>query len=220
MFIGHLGVGLALKRADKSISLGLLFIAAQLVDIIFSINLLLGIEKLNLIAGTTAANSMEFVYYPFTHSLIANLVWTGIVCIIFLAVPIRLNSPRRRIALIMGVAVLSHFFLDVIVHKPDLPLLGNDSMKVGFGLWDYALASYVVEGLLLLGGLGIYLKSTTAEGFGGKYGMPLFTLFPLLVNAMIMFGPPLPNITVGIIMMLLFNFSYVGIAFWLDRKRS
>ncbi len=220
MFIGHLGIGFALKRYDKSISLGLLLIAAQLVDIIFSFNILLGIETLNLVSGTTTVNSMEFVYYPITHSLIANLLWAGAIYIIFRIIPIKSSSPRNRIALIMGVAVLSHFFLDVIVHNPDLPLLGSDSYKVGLGLWNYALGSYIVEGLLLLGGLWIYLKSTTGKTLSGKYGMMIFAPFPLLVNAMITFAPPLPSIEVGVMLMLVLNFLFIGIPFWLDRKRS
>ncbi len=220
MFIGHLGVALALKRVDKTLSLGLLFIAVQLVDMIFIFNILLGIERVNLISGTTAASSLEYVYYPFSHGLVANLVWAGAIYIIFRMIPTKSSSPKSRVALVMGVAVLSHFLLDVIVHNPDLPLFGDNSYKVGLGLWNYALASYVVEGLFLLGGLWIYLKSTTGKTFAGKYGMTIFTLYPLTLSAMIMFGPPMPNIEVGTMLLLMFYLLSTGIAFWLDRKRS
>ncbi len=220
MFIGHYGVGLALKRADKNISLGLLFLAVQFVDIIWSIFVILGIEKVNIVPGITAANPLEFVYYPFTHSLVASFLWAGAIYVIFRLTPAKSGSKKSRVALIMGSAVLSHFFLDVIVHRPDLPLFGSDSYKIGLGLWNYVFASYIVEGLIFLGGLWIYLKSTTGATFVGKYGMIIFAVFLLMVNMLNLFGSPPPNPQVLAVFGLMYYLLFAGIAFWLDRKRS
>ena len=226
MVIGHYGVSLALKTADKNISLGLLFLAAQFVDILWALFVLLGIEKIKIIPGITAANPFDFVSYPFTHSLVASFLWAGMVYVVFRLIPAKAGSQQGRVALVMGVAVLSHFFLDLIVHRPDLPLVGDDSYKMGFGLWNYVLASYIFEGLILLGGLWIYLRSTKGTTFCGKYGMSIFAVCLLVLNLsayhedVLDFFIPLPltpEVLVGFV--LGYYLLFAGIAFWLDQKR-
>ena len=227
MGIGHYGVSFALKAADKNISLGLLFLAAQFVDILWLIFVLLGIERVNIVPGVTAANPFDFVFYPFTHSLVASFLWAGAVYVIFRFIPVQPASRQSRVALVMGAAVLSHFFLDLIVHRPDLPLASGDSYKIGFGLWNYVLAAYVLEGLLLLVGLWIYLQSTKGATLLGKYGMSIFAVCLLVANLSVYhedvlnFFMPLP-LTPEIFASsaLGYHFLFVGIAFWLDQKRS
>ncbi|HBP88597.1 MAG TPA: hypothetical protein DD706_12960 [Nitrospiraceae bacterium] len=227
MGIGHYSVSFALKAADKTISLGLLFIAAQFVDILWLIFVLLGIERVNMVPGITAANPFDFVFYPFTHSLVASFLWAGGAYVVFRLIPAKPGSAQNQVALIMGAAVLSHFFLDLIVHRPDLPLTSGDSYKIGFGLWNDVLASYLLEGLLLLGGLGIYLHATRSTTLVGKYGMSIFALCLLIANLsvyredVLSFFFPLPltpeifaSFTLG------YHFVFVGVAFWLDQKRS
>jgi membrane-bound metal-dependent hydrolase YbcI (DUF457 family) len=116
MFIGHYGVALGLKKANKGISLGLLFLAVQAVDILWTVFVLLGIEKVEIAPGVTAANPLNFVYYPFTHSLLMSVVWAGVAYCLFRFAPFKANWQKGKVALIMGTAVLSHFFLDLIVH--------------------------------------------------------------------------------------------------------
>ena len=227
MGIGHYGVSFALKAADKNISLGFLFIAVQFVDILWLIFVLLGIERVSIVPGVTAANPFDFVFYPFTHSLVASFLWAGAAYTVFRVIPAKPGSRQSRVALVMGVAVLSHFFLDLIVHRPDLPLVSDDSFKIGFGLWNHVLASYLLEGLLVLGGLWIYLHSTKSMTFVGKYGMSIFAGCLLVANLSVYredalnYFMPLP-LTPEIFarFALGYHFLFVWIAFWLDQKRS
>jgi hypothetical protein len=109
----------------------------------------------------------------------------------------------------------------LIVHTPDLPLLGDSSTKIGFGLWNSAVGTYLLETILLLAGLRIYLKSTKGSSFVGKYGMIIFVVLMLLINANNIFGPPFGDdvITMSVSALVMY-FIFAGVAFWLDKKRS
>jgi len=220
MFIGHFGVGLALKRANKTLSLGLLFIAVQLPDLIYGVTLLTGVEKINIIADTNPLTSAEYIFFPYSHSLIATLLWAALVVLIFLIVPFKSNLTKSKTALIMATAVLSHFILDAIVHNPDLDLLGNGAYKIGLGLWNYPIASYIVEALLLVTGLWIFLRSTRSKVFSGKYGLPILSAILLILNAVNTFGPPPTSMEYFTIAMLAVYLGMIVVVIWLDRKRS
>jgi hypothetical protein len=221
LFIGHYGVALGLKKADKTISLGLLFLAVQAVDIFWTVLVLLGIEKVEISPGVTAANPLDFTYYPFTHSLLMSVVWVGAAYLLFRVLPAKTGRQKSKAALIMGIAVLSHFFLDLVVHRPDLPLgFGTDSPKLGLGLWNYPAAAYILESAIFLAGVWVYLKSTVATGKLGKYGMPIFALFLLVANMLNLFGPLPPNVQMVAASGFVMYFVLAGAAFWLDRKRS
>ncbi len=221
MFVGHYAAGLALKGANKNASLGMLFLAVQFVDILFFPFVLLGIERFNFVENYTQSTHFELVFMPYTHSLVASLFWAGAVYFAFRYLPLSRAAGKAGVAAVMAVAVLSHWFQDLIVHTPDLPLLGDQSIKLGFGLWNHAVATYLLETVLLLGGLGIYLKSTRAATFWGKYGMVLLTLVMLAINAQNIFGPPTGNSVAAIaISALALYFLFAGAAFWLDGKRS
>ncbi len=219
MFIGHFAVGLALKRADKTLSLGLLFIAVQLSDLVYSVTLLTGIEKVSFIAGATPNTSVQY-FYPYSHSLVATLLWAGLLALIFLVAPFKSSVPKTRTAMITAIAILSHFILDFIVHNPDLDLLGNGAYKIGLGLWNYPFASYVVEALLLITGLWIYLRTTKSIAFSGKYGLPILSVVLLILNAVNTFGPPPTNTEYFAITIAAVYLGTIVVAFWLDRKRS
>lgn len=217
MFVGHYAASLALKKVDRDASLGLLFLAVQFVDILFFPFVLLGIERLNVIENFTQSTHFELEYMPYTHSLLASFVCAGFVYLIFRMIP----PKNKSVALVMGVAVLSHWFLDLIVHTPDLPIWSDASWKLGFGLWNNAIATYAFEAALLGVGLWLYIRSTKATSFIGKYGMYFFVLILLLVNAVNIFGPPFGDSKVSLaISALVMYFVFAGIAHWLDGKRS
>ncbi len=131
------------------------------------------------------------------------------------------GEGKSSIPLVMAWAVLSHWFLDLIVHTPDLPLLGDTSLKLGFGLWHNGRATYVLEAVLLFNGLWLYLGSTTATRPIGKYGMPVFVIFLLLVNVSNLFGPPMGDSKMALVLSALTAyFLFAGVAFWLDSKRA
>ena len=219
MFIGHYGVALVAKKVDKNISLGLLFFATQFVDILFFVLILMGIERMSIVPGITAANPLDFTYYPYSHSLTASLLWAGLFIAVLKIRPLKSDSQNNRIALVIATTVLSHFFLDLIVHRPDLPLFGNDSYKLGLGLWNYVISSSLAEILILVAGLWLYFKSTKGITFGGKYGMIIFAVFLVMMQMASLFMPPPPDIRGFAIFGLVYQLMMVGVVSWLDRKR-
>jgi membrane-bound metal-dependent hydrolase YbcI (DUF457 family) len=221
MFVGHYAASLALKKVDKDISLGMLFLAVQFVDILFFPFVLMGIENFNIVMNYTDATHFELDFLPYTHSLFASFFWAAVVYALFRFFPTKNTINKNKTAVILGVAVISHWFLDLIVHTPDLPLLSNNTVKFGFGLWNNAVATYLLEAVFLLVGLGIYLKSTKSNTFVGKYGMIIFVVLMLVINANNIFGPPFGNdVTTMSISALIMYFVFGGVAFWLDRKRN
>ncbi len=176
---------------------------------------LAGIEKVEIHPGHTAASPLNFVSYPYTHSLLMAVVWSAVVYGIARFV------WNARAALVLGLVALSHWFIDVPVHIPDLPLAFGDSMKVGFGLWNSKIATVALEASLLLGGMWIYLRSSKPLGGVGKWGMPVFCLFLLGTFAMTTFSgeaPPNTTALAGMGLMMYVVFSLV--ALWLDKKRA
>ncbi len=220
MIVGHFAIGLILKRTDKSLSLGLLFIAAQLTDLVFFFTSLTGIEKINIVAGTNPATSIEYTFYPYSHSLLATLIWAALIALIFLIIPVKSSLSKSKTTLIMSTAVLSHFLLDFIVHNPDLDILGSGTQKIGLGLWNYTYVSYAVESMLLLTGLLIYLKSTKSSTLSGKYGMPILIVILLLASAYVTFMAAPSSVQTGTVMLMTVYLATIATAFWLDRKRT
>lgn len=221
MFVGHYAASLALKSVDKKASLGMLFLAVQFVDILFFPFVLLGIEHLNIVEHYTQSTHFELVFMPYTHGLFASVIWAVGVYIAFRFIPSKETIDKNKTAGVMAIAVLSHWVFDLIVHTPDLPLLGDNSTKFGFGLWNDAIATFSLESLLLLGGLGLYLKSTTATTSVGKYGMIAFVTLMIIISANNIFGAPIGNDIVTLVVSAVVSYSiFAGVAFWLDGKRN
>lgn len=220
MFIGHYSAALALKKVEKDASLGWLFLAVQFLDILFFAFVLLGIERLNIIENFTQSTHFEFVYFPYSHGLVGSLVWAAAAYGLFRLLPARVGVNRTRVALVIAAAVFSHWVLDLTVHTPDLPLLGDNSPKLGLGLWNNAPATFILEAALLLAGLWLYLQGTKGTTFAGKYGMIIFAVVLILLNVFNIFGPPPDNARSLAILSLVLYFPIGGIAFWLDRKRT
>ena len=205
-------------------SLGILFLAVQFVDLLWALLVLFGIEQLQIVPGATAANPFDFTFFPFTHSLIAALLWALVAYVGFrVFFP---GSAAPRVALVVAVAVFSHFLLDLIVHRPDLPLAGGQSPKLGLGLWDHVVISYLLEMGLLLGGLLIYLKYTMPTSLVGKYGVTILVICLMIANLaayrqdMLEVLVPLP-LTPRVLASFLLGYLllFTWIAYWLDRKR-
>jgi hypothetical protein len=212
-------VWLSLLKKLIRMSLGSLFFAVQFADILWAFLVLLGIEKAAIVQGITAASPLDLIYFPFSHSLIFSLLWGGIAYIIYRIISIKRGLRDHNAAIILGLAVISHFFLDFITHRPDLPLFINqsDTYKIGLGLWNYLIPSVIIENLIFLGGLIIYLKSTKSTTFLGKYGIISLSIFLLIMNTLSYFTTlTLVNLVIS---NLIINLFAVSIAFWLDHKR-
>ena len=124
-------------------------------------------------------------------------------------------------ALVVAAAVFSHWLLDLIVHTPDLPVWSDASPKLGLGLWNFPVATYALEAVLLVGALWLYLRSTRATSAVGKYGMAAFVLVLLLANIANIFGPPGGDSKAALAATALgAYFAFAAVAFWLDRKRA
>jgi len=217
MFVGHYAAGLALKKYEKRASLGLLFLGVQFVDILFFPFVLLGIERINIVENFTQSTHFELEFMPYTHSLVGSAFWALFAYAVFRWVFIK----RHGVALVVALAVFSHWLLDLIGHTPDLPLWSDTSLKLGLGLWKNAVLAYSLESALLLGALWMYLRSTSATTRTGKYGMGVFVLFLLLVNAVNIFAPLQDDSKVALaVFALAAYFVFAGIGFWLDKKRS
>lgn len=216
MFVGHYAVSLGLKSFEQRASLGVLFLAVQFVDILFFPFILLGLERMNIVENFTASTHFELLFMPYTHSLVGSLVWAGLAYALFRWLIVKRNS----VAVVVALAVFSHWLLDLPVHTPDLPLWNDSSPKLGFGLWNNAIATYVLEAALLLCALWLHLRSTAAESRVGKCGMSVFIIFLLLVNVLNIFGPLQGDSKIILATSALTSyFLFAAIAFWLDTKR-
>ena len=180
MFVGHYGVSFAAKRVEPAIPLWVLFIAVQLLDVLWAPFVLLGIEKVRIVPGITASNPLDLYYMPYTHSLLAAIGWSVVAFLVYRAV--RPVPPRA--ATIVGLAVFSHWVLDFLVHRPDLPLYDNTA-KVGLGLWNLPALALGLEALLLFGAMWLYLRHTAR-----RTAMLVFGAIMLGIQAYVFFGPP------------------------------
>ncbi len=217
MFVGHYAAALALKKFEKRASLGMLFLGVQFVDILFMPFVLLGIERMNIVPNFTQSTHFELEYMPYTHSLVGSLFWASIAYVVFRYVFVK----KQSVALVIALAVFSHWIFDLIMHTPDMPLWTDDSMKLGLGLWNNAAATYALEAVLLIGALYLYLRATQATSAIGKYGMPVFIALLLLVNIFNIYGPPPAGGKMELAVSAMVAYlGFAGIAFWLDRKRS
>jgi hypothetical protein len=212
MFIGHFGVALAAKPLTPRTSLGTLFAAAQLLDLIWPVFLLLGIERVRIEAGNTAFTPLAFVHYPWTHSLVLVLVWAAL-----FGVGYRLLAGYGRGAWVVAGLVLSHWLLDFIVHRPDLPLAPG-MVKVGFGLWNSVAATVIIEGLIFVAGVVVYVTTTSALNRTGLLALWGLVAFLIIIYVANVTGPPPPSAqAIGVVGLLTWLFIPWGA--WVDRNR-
>lgn len=217
MFVGHYGVSFAAKRGDKSIPLWVLFLAVQLLDVFWGAFVLLGIERVRIIPGITASNPLDLYYMPYTHSLVAALLWSLGAYVAYRMV--RGFGASHRPALLVALAVFSHWVLDFIVHRPDLALI-DDAPKVGLGLWNYPAPAFLLEIAVLFGGMLLYLRATATNTRLGRFGFPVFGGVMLIVQAIALFGAPPPSARVAAIEALVFYAAFAVVAGWLERQRT
>jgi len=219
MFAGHYGVSFLAKNAEPRLPLWTLFLATQLLDILWAIFVLLGIERYRIVPGITASLPLDLYYMPYTHSLAAAVAWSAVVFALCRWV-IPLSGLRsNRAARFLALVVFSHWVLDLVVHRPDLPLYDN-AYKVGFGLWNFPLPALVLESVLLFGGMWFYLRSSRATSFAGRYGMIFFGLAILAAHCLLLWGPLPGNPTQGAVQLGLLYLVLSALVFWLGRKRT
>lgn len=213
MFIGHFAVSFGAKKAAPFVSLGTLVLAAQFVDLLWPLFLLLGLENARIDPGNTVVTPLDFYNYPFTHSLAGTLLWSCGLGLVYFAL-----KRNVRNAVIVGLAVSSHWVLDFLTHRPDLPLWFSGGPYLGLGLWNSMIGTVVVEVGLYIVGIALYLRSTTAKDKIGSIGFWSLAGFLGLIYVGNLAGPPPPDISAiaiaGNAMWL-----FVAWAYWVDKHR-
>jgi hypothetical protein len=213
MFLGHYGVALAAKRLAPRSSLGTSTLAAQWVDLLWPVLLLAGVEHVRVVPGLLAASPMDFTDYPWTHSLMMAVIWAGL----FGGVT-WLATRQRASALVAAALVLSHWGLDWLFHRPDLPLWPGGP-KAGLGLWASVPVTALAEAGLFGGGLWLYLGTTRAKDRVGSIGLAVFAGLLALLYASVLFGPPPPDASM-VAWSALALWLFVPLAWWVDQHRE
>lgn len=218
MFIGHFGLSFAVKAAAPRLSLGALFLATQWPDILWSVLTLLGAERTD-IDPRQRTNPFRFRFFPYSHGLPAVLGWAVLAMVATRRLASGTRRQRRRAGLLTGGLVASHWLLDLIVHRSDLPLWDN-RWKVGFGLWNIPAAAALAEAGTLLAGMMIYLRTTVPRPtLAGRYGVPIFGALLLGFQMMVNAARP-SSVRAGAASGLAGYAALAAAAEWLDRQRT
>ena len=212
MFIGHFAPALIAAARPGAAGLGTLFVAAQIVDIGFAALLVPGIEAMRIVPGITAMNPMDLYHMPYTHSLLGTLIWAATFGAVVAV------ATRRKIAAIgAALVVASHWFIDLLVHIPDLTLYGAPP-KFGLGLWDHPLIAMPLEIALIGAAIFYYARQTDAPRGDGR----LWVLVGLLALAQAVdwFGPKAPVYSLAVPATMLAAYALIaGAAAWAGAGR-
>lgn len=213
MFIGHYGLGFALKRAAPRASLGWLVAAVSLLDLLWPILVLAGVEVVRIDPGNTKLAPLDFVSYPYSHSLLLVCAWGLLLGGLYLS-----RTHYRAGAVAIGLGVVSHWVLDLLVHRPDLPLYPGGP-RVGLGLWNSPVAEIGIESAIFAIGVGVYLATTRARNATGRWAFWSLVALLVIAHAVNLAGPPPPSpAAIGAAGLLMWLFPLW--AWWIDRNRA
>jgi hypothetical protein len=221
MFIGHFAVGYAAKRWAPNLSLAILFAAAIFADVLWPVLVALGIEHVRIAPGITASTPLDFISYPYSHSLLTLALFGALFGWLSSSVtqPIAHAAPPARAIIVVLALVVSHWVLDVVTHIPDMPLYPGGP-KFGFGLWNSVPGTLVIETIMFAAGVSIYAAATKARDATGKWafvGLTAFLFIGFLVNAN---GTPPPSVTALWIMALALSALTIWLAWLADHHRQ
>jgi hypothetical protein len=214
MFIGHYAVGLASKKLAPSASLGALIAAPILLDLLWPIFLLLGWEHVSIEPNRNPFLRLVFDSYPISHGLVGVLGWATLFAALYYGF-----TRYEAGAMVIWMGVISHWLMDFIVHRPDLPLYSGGTRLVGLGLWNHRAAAIAVEAVIFALGIWIYLRQTRAKDRIGVFAFWGFVLFLLLAYGGAAFGPP-PKSVKMIAIVTLFGWLLIPWAWWFDNHRE
>jgi hypothetical protein len=214
LFLGHYGVAFAAKRAAPRTSLGTLLVGAQFLDLLWPVLLLAGVEHVRIAPGDTRVTPLNFYDYPISHSLLTTCGWA-----ILLGGAYWILRRYWRGAWVLALAVTSHWVLDFISHRPDMPLTPGGNIYLGLGLWNSLLATILVEGGLFALGVTLYLRTTRSRNKTGSYA--LGALIGLLVAIYLgsLFGPPPPSMST-VAWLDIGQWLLVAWMYWVDANRT
>jgi membrane-bound metal-dependent hydrolase YbcI (DUF457 family) len=213
MFVAHFAVGFACKRFAPKASLGTLLLAPLLLDALWPLFLLTGLESVRIDPGNTRVTPLDLHDYPYSHSLLMAVVWS-------LAFAVGYFFVRRQVraAWVLGLGVFSHWLLDFVSHRPDMPLFPGSQSYVGLGLWNSLPATLVVELALFALGVALYERTTRSANRVGQLAWYALLVVLCLIYAGAVFGPPPPSVG-AIIASGFAGWLFVPWAAWIDRNR-
>ncbi len=207
-------MGFASKRVAPRASLGVLMAAPMALDLLWPLFLMAGWEQVGIEPGNTAFTPLDFVSYPYSHSLAMSVVWGILFALLYWSV-----ARYATGAVVIGFSVVSHWILDFVTHRPDLPLFPGGTARVGLGLWNSVAGTIAVEAVMFAAGVWIYASMTRSRDRAGSYGLWTFVAFAVLVYFANAFGMPPPNaelvasLSLGIWLIPLWTW-------WFDRHRG
>ncbi|HEV8303598.1 MAG TPA: metal-dependent hydrolase [Gemmatimonadales bacterium] len=214
MFIGHYALGFAAKRLAPRTSLGTLFAAPTLADLLWPVFLLLGWEQARVVPGPNPFLNLWLDNIPISHSLLTLIGWGVLFGYLY-----RTRTGYARGALVVGLLVVSHWVLDVVTHRPDMPLYPS-SVKVGLGLWNSVAGTLIVEGLLFITGMVIYMRTTRPRDGIGRWGFWAFIVVLVGSYVSTLFAPPPTNMTAVAVFGIVFGWLFVLVGWWVDKHRE
>src|ERR1700704_1841758 len=214
MFIGHYALGFAAKRVAPRTSLGTLFVAPPLPDLLWPVFLLLGWEHAHVVPGPNPFLTLWLDDYPYSHSLFALIVWGAVFGYLY-----KVRRGDRRAAVVIGLLVVSHWVLDFVTHRPDIQLYPGGA-KLGLGLWNSVAGTVIVESVMLIAGVAIYFRATRARDGIGRWGIWALALLLAAGYYGSLFSPTPTDTNALAIGGLVFEAVFVLVAWWVDRHRD
>lgn len=215
MFIGHFAIAFAAKRAAPELSLGTLFVATQLADLVWPTLVLLGIERFEIRPGITAVTPLDFVHYPYSHSLVALAAWGGALGAAYLM----FKKGRFGAAALLAGVVVSHWILDVISHRPDMPMTLHGVERLGLGLWHSVWLTVATEVTIFAICVWAYTRTTRPLDRKGRWSLIALVTFLLVVYLSNLLGPPPPSVT-AVAWSAQAIWIVVAWGFWIDWHRT
>ena len=215
MFIGHFAVGLAAKRWAPRTPLPLLLLAPNLLDLLWPIFLALGIETVRIDPGNTAVTPLDLHDYPWSHSLLMAVVWSALAAF-FGWMLLR----QIKVALILAALVFSHWILDFVTHRPDMPLWPGSTIYVGLGLWNSKIGTVIVEGSLFVAGAFLYVQATRPRDRIGAFALAGLLGTLVLFYAGNLVGPPPPSVRAIIVATFVLFAVFLTWAWFIERHRE
>jgi hypothetical protein len=214
MFLAHYAVGLASKKYAPRASLGVLMAAPILLDLLWPIFLLVGWESVSIVANANPFLRLRFDEYPISHGLLAVGAWATLYTSIYFGIARYVSG-----AIAVWIGVVSHWLLDYVAHRPDLPLRVGSNRFFGLGLWNHRWWTIALELAIFTVGIWIYLRETKAKDKIGSYAFWAFIVFLLACYAGAAFGPPPPSVK-KLAIVTLFTWLFIPWAWWFDQHRE
>jgi len=212
MYIGHYGLAFILKKKAKQIPLWLVFLSVQLVDFLCFVLVILGVERMKFSPNQNPWLRTHLEFFPYSHSLFMGVIIALFVLLVFW------KFKGKVWGIILSIGVLSHWFIDFLVHTPDLPLFW-DSYKVGLGLWQHPWIAFSAEIIMVI--LGCYYLYRGS----GMFLKPfiLVALMVALISRMFFLQDPeivTTNMAMRAFIPLMINSLFVALAYWVERKKE